>query len=247
MTLIDLPKPNPEYGYDPETRAIADYREYYSLEYMESIFKQLKITETESKHHFIKATCYGASLYFTFKGIKRSEAKLTKTYQKDALRKLQNAIPKAVEVISLIKEDYEIGNYAALFHDKYEQLIKDDKDFLNTLDTKSEIRVGAIFGDHMLENLRKMQKSLASFSEADLDNCQAEGLPRPLALWVAEIASVWTKYSSVPFSVGEYYEGIGYNSKALHILKELFCRVDEAITLQSIATELRYKAKNNST
>tara|TARA_Y100001001_G_C7994311_1_gene304098 strand:- start:1000 stop:1839 length:840 start_codon:yes stop_codon:yes gene_type:complete len=65
----------------------------------------------------------------------------------------------------------------------------------------------------------------------------------PLNYWIFNIKTFWEKHSNIEFTVGHYYEGIGYNSEALQILYDLMQLIDKNVTMSSIATAMRKNRK----
>lgn len=60
----------------------------------------------------------------------------------------------------------------------------------------------------------------------------------PLETWLFNLRSNWKLCSPIPFTAGRYYERVGYNSEAIHILKKIMGPLDSSVTLQAIANKL---------
>jgi len=73
-------------------------------------------------------------------------------------------------------------------------------------------------------------------------NCAHKGYA--LEMWVCNLKHSWVTYSPIPFNAGKYYEGVGYNSEAIHIMKKIMEPLDASITVQSIANKLIEENKN---
>lgn len=251
MTLIQIKKDRQtikdKYGhYDPHTQSILDYREHYPLEYLETIFQKLAIEDEDHKYEFIEQICYAAWCYSCLK--KEKSKKFTKAYNLQELKKLQNTLVKTIKAIKKIEYDYFQNSYAQLTHDAFEILLEQDEELRNSLsksllsqaDTK---RIAAIFEDHTVAVLENLYNASQSVDIEQFGNYNSNQL-RALGLWLSEIADPWLKYSTIPFTAGTSYSGISYNSEAMYILKDIIKPIDKKVTLQNLATELRYFTKS---
>jgi hypothetical protein len=60
----------------------------------------------------------------------------------------------------------------------------------------------------------------------------------PLETWLLNLNHDWALYSPIPLIAGKYHEGIGYNSDAIHILKDIMSPLDSSIAIHTIANKL---------
>lgn len=202
-------------------------------------------------------------------GYKNFKAKYKKHYaspkQRTALlRKYKEQQEKANAVLKELMTT-ESNNAAAqgfMYELVYKRSEEDtneiDKKFIEAAFTGYEGHLHDYEGDLMpvtnLEELRELidirnpSQNILSFlecitecSKRELAN-ESEPLTKKdtaLSFWLTELEKSWIEFSPIPFTVGHYEEGIGYNSEALHILHMIMKPLDSKLPMESIATAVR--------
>ena len=247
MTLVEVREDKahkfPNGDYDLDTRSLLKYREHYSKEFFDGLFNKLDVTGQDEQYDFIVTICAAAELYQTFKGLNKEEN--TRQFQKDRLKKLQNALTKTIETLNDSSDNY--FGYPQYFYSKLSRKFKDrsvKKDFVSRK-LKKFITKRFEPNDYVdnitahLEFLLSVSKEIED-GDLHLDRSVAR---TALARWIHKIGDEWTRYSKVPFITGAYYKNTGYNSEAVIILTDILQKVDPTIEKKNIATELRRYGK----
>lgn len=250
MTLIGIP----HFLADVSLKYLEDMEEIYSEKFLDTIFFDLNIKDTDSREVFSDFLKKTAVSYLTAKKI--NAGRLQPHQQKKIYQKSSASFSVAREnFIELAKHNSTNSN----FHNALKDLIRDSDNqslkemfspYLNFGSDGTEsysIKILENFFDKLIEAADNAPNYIDQNDKANLDG-------EYILWWIHRIGMYWPNYTDVPFTLGEWFsyselevqkEGKKgfYNSRCIDVLTELLIKIDKHITRSDIETGMRKYVK----